>query len=79
MFDGSNLSFNLEKVTLTICQLDSLWSNGNYDIRQKIQILAFPEGVKRDREKDIPRTDVENEVLRVIRLLSNTYKDDKKE
>lgn len=45
----------------------------------KIQNLAFPEGVKWDREKDIPRTDVENEVLRTIRLLSSTYRNAKNE
>ena len=75
----SNLSVDVEKILLTACQLSSLWSNSNYDIRQKIQNLAFPEGVKWDREKDIPRTDVENEALRVIRLLSTTCKSIEKE
>ena len=75
----SNLSFDVERILLTACQLSSLWSNGSLDIRQKIQNLAFPEGVKWDREKDIPRTDVENEALRVIRLLSTTCKSIEKE
>ena len=75
----SNLSFDVEKILVTACQLSSLWSNGSFDIRQKIQNLAFPEGVKWDREKEIPRTDVENEALRVIRLLSATCKSYKKE
>ena len=75
----SNLSFDVERILLTACQLSSLWSNGSLDIRQKIQNLAFPEGVKWDREIDIPRTDVENEALRVIRLLSTTCKSIEKE
>ena len=38
-----------------------------------------PDPVKWDREIDIPRTDVENEALRVIRLLSTTCKPIEKE
>ena len=51
----------------------------SFNIRQRIQNLVFPEGVKWDREKDIPRTDVENEALKVMRLLSASYKTTEKE
>ena len=71
---ASNLSLDVDKILTTACQLGSLWKNGSFIIRQKIQNLAFPEGVKWDREKDIPRTDVENEALKVMRLLSASYK-----
>ncbi len=71
---ASNLSLDVDKILATACKLGSLWKNGSFNIRQRIQNLAFPEGVKWDREMDIPRTDVENEALKVMRLLSASYK-----
>ena len=41
--------------------------------------MALTPCTRRIREQDIPRTDVENEALRVIRLLSSAYKDGKNE
>ena len=76
---SSNLSFDVGRIIVTASELGSLWQTSSFDIQQKIQNLAFPEGVKWDREQDIPRTDVENEALRVIRLLSRAYKDSKNE
>ena len=76
---SSNLSVDVERIIVTISELGTLWQTSSFAIRQKIQNLAFPEGVKWDREKDIPRTDVENEALRVIRLLSTTCESDKNE
>ena len=71
---ASNLSLDVDKILATACKLGSLWKNGSFNTRQKIQNLTFPEGVKWDRERDIPRTDVENEALKVMRLLSANYK-----
>ena len=76
---ASNLSIDIDTIVATACKLGTLWKKGDFSEKQKIQNLAFPEGVKWDREKDIPRTDVENEALRVIRLLSRAYKDSKNE
>ena len=69
----------MDAILATACKLGGLWKNGSFIIRQKKQNLAFPEGVKWDREKDIPRTDVENEALKVMRLLSANYKTAEKE
>ena len=46
-------------------------------MRQRIQDLAYPEGVNWSREDGIPRTDVENEALAVFRSISNSYKMEK--
>ena len=76
---SSNLSMDVDRIIVTVSELGTLWHTSSFAIQQKIQNLAFPEGVKWDREQDIPRTDVENEALRVIRLLSSAYKDGKNE
>ena len=79
-FDGIfHLSMDVDRIIVTVSELGTLWHTSSFAIQQKIQNLAFPEGVKWDREQDIPRTDVENEALRVIRLLSSAYKDGKNE
>ena len=75
----SNLSIDVGRILATACELGALWNTSSFAIQQKIQNLAFPEGVKWDREKDIPRTDVENEALRTIRLLSSAYRNAKNE
>ena len=71
---ASNLSIDIDTIVATACKLGTLWKKGDFSEKQKIQNLAFPEGVKWDREKDIPRTDVENGALAVFRSISNSYK-----
>ena len=45
----------------------------SYEIRQKIQKLAFPDGVIWDKENKIPRTVSENSVLKLFRCISSAY------
>ena len=74
---ASNLSIDIDAIVATACKLGTLWEKGDFSEKQKIQNLAFPEGVKWDREKNIPRTDVENGALAVFRSISNSYKMEK--
>lgn len=45
----------------------------SYEIRQKIQKLAFPDGVIWDKENKIPRTVSEKSVLKLFRCISSAY------
>ena len=74
----SNFSNTLRiahQAVLMSCQLASYWKNGDLKKRQHLQKIAFPMGIKYDKEKGISRTLSVNEVLRVIRSISDDYKE----
>ena len=48
-----------------------------FDGRQSLQKLMFPTGVLFDKEIDDYRTDNENEVFKIFRRISASYKEDK--
>ena len=76
----SNFSNTLRiahQAVLISCQLASYWKEGDFKKRQKIQKIAFPMGIKYDKEKGISRTLCVNEVFRVIRDISDDYKNNK--
>jgi len=69
----SNFSNTLRiahQAVLMSCQLAYYWETGDYKKRQKIQKIAFPMGIKYDKEKGISRTLCVNEVFRIIRSIS---------
>ena len=65
------------QAVLISSELASYWKYGDLKRRQKLQLIAFPMGIKYDKEKGIPRTLCVNEVFRVIRAISEDYKDRK--
>ena len=71
---SSNLESKVNKALLTACRLDNLWKTSSFDNKQKIQKLVFPEGLHWDKEKDNYRTIQENEILKLMRCISDTYR-----
>ena len=50
---------------------------GDFDSRQSLQKLIFPNGVLFDKKNDDYRTENENEVFRIFRRLSANYEIEK--
>ena len=50
-----------------------LWKKGDYNIRKKIQKLAYPNGIFYDKENQEYRTDGENKVFELFNKISSTY------
>ena len=77
---GKNLSNMMKYINQTIemsCKLGSLWNDSNFVDRQKVQNLVFPSGIYFDKEKDDYRTENENEVFKIFRRFTESYKDEK--
>lgn len=75
------VSNSIEYINKTIemaSNIGSLWRYGDYNIRKKIQKLAYPNGIFYDKEIGEYRTDGENKVFELFSNLSSTYKDIKK-
>ncbi len=73
----SNLSKFIDKEISISCKLGTLWQNGNFASRQKLQNLVFPSGIYFDKNDDCYRTETENEVFKTFRLFSEGCKLDK--
>ena len=69
----SNMEKFVEKAILMCCQLGSLWNDGNFESRQKLQKLMFPSGILIDKKNGNYRTENENEVFKIIRCFSSAY------
>ena len=72
--NSSNFSNTVESAVAIACQLKSLWSNGNFETRQEVQKMAFPDGIVWDRENCNYLTPKENLALALFRSISNSYK-----
>ena len=70
----SNLQKFIDKAIAMSCKLGTLWQNGDFASRQKLQNLLFPSGIYFDKNTDDYRTENENEVFKTFRLFSSTYK-----
>ena len=73
----SNLQKFIDKAIAMSCKLGTLWQNGNFTSRQKLQNLLFPSGIYFDKNTDDYRTENENEVFKTFRLFSSTCKNGK--
>lgn len=58
--------------------LNKMWTSGNYDQKQEIQRIAFPEGFSYDRKNDDYRTGRVNEVFQLLAGVSRDLEDNKK-
>ena len=68
----SNLQKFIDEAIAMSCKLGTLWQNGNFESRQKLQNLVFPNGIYFDKNTDDYRTDTENEVFKMFRLFSSS-------
>ena len=73
----SNMEKFVDKAVLMCCQLGNLWIDGDFESRQELQKLVFPNGILLDKENGNYRTENENEVFKIMRLFSSTYSDKK--
>ena len=73
----SNLQKFIDQAIAMSCNLCTLWKNGDFASRQKLQNLLFPSGIYFDKNTDDYRTETENEVFKTFRLFSSTCKDGK--
>ena len=70
----SNTLRTMHQVVLFSSRLVSCWQYGDLKRRQEIQKIAFPMGIKYNKEKGISRTLYVNEVILVIRNISDYCK-----
>ena len=73
----SNLQKFIDEAIAMSCKLGTLWHNGDFSNRQKLQNLMFPSGIYFDKNTDDYRTETENEVFKTFRLFSASCKNRK--
>lgn len=73
----SNLQKFIDEIIAMSCKLGTLWQNGDFASRQKLQKLLFPSGIYFDKNSDDYRTETENEVFKTFRLFSASCKEGK--
>ena len=73
----SNLEKFVKSSIAFCCKLGDLWSEGNFQCKQKLQNLIFPNGVLFDKEIDDYRTVEVNKVFELYDLISSTYNNKK--
>lgn len=72
-FSLSNPSELIEKGVVFASELANCWLNGDYEERQTVQNILFPEGIIYDKENDTYRTSNINKAIELIAELSDTY------
>lgn len=71
----SNFNKRVDAVVAICCKLRDLWRAGTLGMRQKIQHLAFPDGVEWDKSILNYRTFTTNDALAVISKLTAYYRE----
>ena len=71
--DLSNEKKYIADVISMSCKLGTLWQEGDFRIRQKLQNLVYPDGILYDKHLGSYRTENENEVFRIFRSISTGY------
>ena len=62
---------------VSINNLGTSWRNAQFNERQNLQKLIFPEGIYFDKQSDSYRTIRENEALSIFKRISTSYNADK--
>ena len=75
--DLSNEKKYIADVIAISCKLGTLWQEGDFRTRQKLQNLVYPDGILYDKRLGSYRTENENEVFRIFRTISTGYIIDK--
>ena len=71
--DLSNEKKYIDDVVAISCKLGTLWQEGDFRTRQKLQKLVYPNGILFDKHLGSYRTENENEVFRIFRSISTGY------
>ena len=71
--DLSNEKKYIDDVIAMSCKLGTLWQEGDFRTRQKLQNLVYPDGILFDKHLGCYRTENENEVFRIFRSISTSY------
>ena len=71
--DLSNLDSKINAVLVTCSKLGDLWSNGDLEIKRKVQELVFPNGILWDKQIRNYRTENRNEFFDLLDRLSVNY------
>ena len=71
--DLSNEKKYIDDVIAMSCKLGTLWQEGDFRTRQKLQNLVYPDGILYDKHLGSYRTENENEVFRIFRSISTGY------
>ena len=74
----SNLNKYIDFALSTACNLSSLWENGDYEMKQKLQFMLFPEGIYYNKKNDESRTGRVNSVFELLCSLSGDLAGQKK-
>ena len=65
-FDSSNLEPAVEKMLAMAANLSKIWASSEFDGKQKLQNLVFPEGILYNKEKHVVRTSKINSLFAEI-------------
>ncbi len=71
--DLSNEKKYIADVIAMSCKLGTLWQDGDFRTRQKLQNLVYPDGILYDKHLGSYRTENENEVFRIFCSISTGY------
>ena len=71
--DLSNEQKYIADVIAMSCKLGTLWQEGDFRTRQKLQNLVYPDGILYDKHIGNYRTENVNEVFRIFRSISTGY------
>ena len=77
-FNLSNPLELIEKGVVFASDLANCWVNGDFEERQMVQNILFPEGIFYDKENDTYRTSGINEVIGLIAEFSGAYKNEER-
>ena len=77
-FDSSNLENAVEKCLSIAENLSGTWVSMNYEEKQRLQYLVFPEGVVYSKEKGVVRTERVNALFAEILLQKRVLAEKKK-
>ncbi len=73
----SNLEQCVDNALTMASKLASLWASGEYEYKQALQNLVFPEGMTYNRKKDQCRTLRVNSVFRYIAVVARVSREEK--
>ena len=75
---SSNLTNEIETALNIIMNIGDSWQKSDYNTKQKIQQLVYPEGVSYNKENGVCRTIRTNEVMKLIATISDHIQAQKK-
>ena len=73
----SNILNKVEDCLQIAANLDVLWEKGDYRDKQRLQKIAFPEGMAYDKKNDQVLTNRVNELFRVSTEISQVFRQDR--